>query len=119
MRKILKSGIKIYGVLFIYILLSTLIYAIYIYTSKNSTNLIIDIIIMASSFLLIGFFYGNASQKKGLIIGLIVGVIHFIFLYLLKILLIDDSKFELILFIINCLASTAGGIIGINIKKIF
>ena len=81
--KLLKFIIKTFLILLIYLLVYSLVYAIYINKTYNNINIIVTLIFNSLGSLLLGFCYGNNFQKRGLLIGLLTALVHFIFIKLL------------------------------------
>lgn len=119
MKQKVKSGIKIYVFLILYLTLATTIYTIYINKTNHDFSVLGKIIIGGIAYLMLGFTYANAVHKKGFLIGLIVGILHFFFIELVYFLCTGIFKFEFLPFFINVLLSTIGGMLGVNIKKLF
>lgn len=119
MKKTLKAGIKIYLFLGILITISLFSYSMYIVKTMNNSNPIILLLIGALFFFFCGFTYGNHSHKKGLLIGFLVGIIHLLIIKLIAFLVTGSFSFNILQFLIYVITSGIGGIIGVNIKKIF
>lgn len=118
MKKKIISTIKIYIITILYISIISFIYSFYIMKTNNNTNPIIEIIIGASSFLLLGLLYGNLIHKKGLIIGIIIGISHILIIHFIYFLAIGKHEFNILPCIIYTICSGVGGILGVNFKKI-
>lgn len=114
-----KNCLKIYILLFIYLMISTLIYTAYINKTNNDFNLIIKLIIGGIAYLLLGFLYANIIHKKGLIVGILVGIIHYFIIQIIIFLINNIFNFQLLPFIIYLLSTAIGGLLGVNIKKLF
>lgn len=119
MKQALKSGIKIYLFILIYVLLSSLIYAFILNSSKGDFNALGKLIVGGLGFFFLGFAFANAFHKKGLLIGLIVGLIHFFIVKLSIFLAIQEFDFSVLIFFIQLLMSGIGGLLGVNLKKLF
>lgn len=119
MKQKVKSGIKIYVFLVIFLTIATTIYTIYINKTNHDFSLIGKVVIGGLAFFMLGFTYANAVHKKGLFIGLFAGIIHFFLIELIYFLCTGIFQFQFLPFLINVLLSTAGGMIGVNIKKLF
>ena len=119
MKSKIKSGIKIYTFLFIYILLCCFIYSFCLINNKITESLIIEIIIGSSTFLLLGTLYSNSVHKKGLLIGSLVGTVHYLLIRVICFLAGHPFNFNIFLFLIYTISSTIGGILGLLFKKIF
>ena len=115
-RKIL-NGIKIYTFLISYILLCSFIYSFYL--TKNNESKIIELIIGSTTFFLLGTLYSNTIQKKGILIGLLTGIIHYMLIRIIYYLTNNTFNINIITLIIFTISSTIGGILGIFFKKIF
>lgn len=119
MKQVIKCGIKIYLFFILYLFLSSAIYSLVIYFNKNNFNPIIQIIIGSIGYLLIGFCYGNAIHKKGLLFGLLIGLVHFFLIKGIFFLAQNTFDFSFLLLGIDVLLAGIGGILGMNFKKIF
>ena len=78
MKQSIKTGFKIYSFLLLLIILLLSAYSIYILKTQKNYNSLIMLIISDIIFLFIGMLYGNHFQKKGILIGLVTGIIHII-----------------------------------------
>ncbi len=119
--KEVKKYLKIYGIVFVIILISTLVI-----TAFNYYDIItgiplkwIKIFVPILSTLLGGFLLGKQTKEKGYIEGIKFGGILALFLIIFNFLAFDDSVkwSSLIFYIIIILAGTLGSMIGINKKK--
>ena len=119
MKKNLKSGIKIYVFLILYLSVAITIYTIYINKTNHDFSLIGKLLIGGIAYLMLGFTYANAVHKKGLLIGLFAGIVHFFLIELIYFLCTGIFQFDVFPFIINILLATVGGMLGVNVKKIF
>ena len=117
--KLLKFIIKTFLILLIYLLIYSLAYAIYINKTYNNINIIITLIFNSLGFLILGFCYGNNIQKRGLIIGLLTAIIHFIIIKLLYYFGSNIFEINALKTCILILSGGIGGLLGGNIKKIF
>ncbi len=119
MKQNLKSGIKIYVFLILYLSVAITIYTIYINKTNHDFSLIGKLLIGGIAYLMLGFTYANAIHKKGLFIGLFAGIIHFFLIEFIYFLCTGIFHFDVFPFIINILLASVGGMLGVNIKKIF
>lgn len=119
MKQALKSGLKIYLFVLIYVLLSSFIYALILNSSKGDFNALGKLIIGGLGFFFLGFAFGNAFHKKGLLVGLITGLVHFFLVKLSVFLAIQEFDFSVLIFFIQILLSGIGGLLGVNLKKLF
>ncbi len=119
MKQKIKSGIKIYVFLVVYVVLAAVLYSTYIVKTNQDFNLIAKLVVGGLAYLLVGFAFGNAIHKKGLIVGLLVGVIHFFLLKLIFFLSKGQFNFEILPFLIQITLAGVGGLLGVNLKKIF
>lgn len=119
MKQKVKSGIKIYVFLILYFTIATTVYTIYINKTNHDFSVIGKLLIGGIAYLMLGFTYANAIRKKGFLIGLFVGILHFFLIELIYFLCTGIFKFEVMPFFINVLLSTVGGMLGVNIKKLF
>ncbi|MDE5565394.1 MAG: hypothetical protein K2I77_00240 [Anaeroplasmataceae bacterium] len=119
MNRTIKSGFKIYLFFILYVFLSAFIYALCLKMMQKDYSLIGKLIVSGIGFLGIGFAYGNAIQRKGLWIGLLVGILHFFAIKLILFLAIQEFSFSVLLFFIDTILAGAGGLIGMNMKKLF
>ena len=90
MKSKIIFGIKTYLFLMIYVLLCCFIYAFFLHNNKITESIIIELLIGSSTFLLLGTLYSNHIHKKGLLIGCITGIIH----YLLIKLIVSNMSFS-------------------------
>ncbi|MDE6661049.1 MAG: TIGR04086 family membrane protein [Anaeroplasmataceae bacterium] len=119
MKQKVKSGIKIYLFLVLYLTVATVIYTIYINKTSQDFNLIAKLVIGGVAYMMLGFTYANAVHKKGLIIGLFVGILHFFLIALVYFLCTGKFEFQVLPFFICILLSGIGGMLGVNLKKLF
>lgn len=119
MKQKVKSGIKIYVFLVLYLSVATIIYTLYINKTNQDFNLLAKLIIGGIAYLMLGFTYANAIHKKGFLIGIIVGIVHFFLIELIYFLCKGIFQFEVLPFFINVLLASVGGMLGVNIKKLF
>ena len=117
MKKILKFGL-IYLILFLYLIVSIFSYAIYIINTGNNEHIIINLIIAAVFYLLVGLLYSNHFHKRGLLIGLLSSFCHIIFLKVILLLMKQDVSFNIYELLINTICGGIGGFLGILFKKI-
>ena len=115
----IKSGIKIYLFLIIYVLLCCFTYSFYLTKTLSNSSKIIELLIGSTTFLLLGLVYSNSIHKKGLLIGLITGLLHYLLIRLIYFLICGQFSITLLPMLIFTLASSIGGILGILFKKIF
>ena len=118
MKSKISFGIKTYLFLMIYVLLCCFIYAFFLHDNKITESIIIELLIGSSTFLLLGTLYSNHIHKKGLLIGCITGIIHYLFIKLIVFLSTSIFIFNIIFFLILTTSSSIGGILGILLKKI-
>lgn len=119
MKQKVKSGIKIYVFLILYLTIATTVYTIYINKTNHDFNLIGKLLIGGIAYLMLGFTYANAIHKKGFIVGLFAGGIHFFLIELIYFLCTGIFHFDVWPFLINVLLATTGGMLGVNVKKLF
>ncbi len=119
MKQKIKCGIKIYLFLALYFILSCTIYGLIIYFTHQDFSFVAKIIIGGIGFGLVGFCYGNAIHKKGLLAGVLLGLIHIFLLKGIFFLAQNTFEFSYLLTGIHTLLAGIGGILGMNIKKIF
>lgn len=119
MKKTIISGIKIYLFLALLLLVGICIYSFYLSNTNNDFSNVGKLILSGLFFLLVGMCFGNAFHKKGLLVGLLFGVINLLLIKFIFFLITGTMNFEILLFFINITLSGLGGIIGVNIKKIF
>ena len=119
MKQKVKSGIKIYVFLILYLTVSTTIYTIYINKTNHDFSIFGKLLIGGFAYMLLGFTYGNAVHKKGLLIGLAAGLAHFFLIELIYFLCTGIFHFEVLRFFINVLLAVVGGMLGVNVKKLF
>lgn len=119
MRQKIKSSIKIYLLLLIYLTISAVIYTIYINKTNNDFNIIVKLLLGGLAYMMLGFTYANAVHKKGLIIGLLAGVFHFLLIQIIYFLISGIFNFQIIPFTISTLLAGIGGLLGVNLKKLF
>ena len=116
-RKIL-STLKIYLITILYVVIISFIYSFYIMKTSNNSNVYIELLIGSSSFLLLGLLYGNAIHKKGIWVGLIVGLLHILLIHFVYFLISGSFNLKILPAIIYTICSGIGGILGVNFKKI-
>jgi len=116
-RKII-SGIKIYAVCIFYILLISFIYSFYLIKSNNDSNNIFLLILGITTFILLGLLYGNMIHKKGLIVGILVGLSHILLINLIFFLATQEFNISFILIMIYTISSALGSVLGMTFKKI-
>lgn len=117
MKKKIFSIFKIYFLLLVFLIVASSGYILYLEKCYTS-NIYIELILGAVTFLLIGMLYSNHFQKKGLIIGLIAGILHFFIIKIILMLAGTDFSFNVLEFFIYILSSSIGGFLGITFKKI-
>lgn len=118
MKKTIICALKIYVPACIYLFLISFFYSIYLLKTGNDSSIIFELAIGASLFIILGFLYGNVIHKRGLLIGIIIGITHIFLLYLIIFLATSAFNFNLFLFFIYLISSIIGAIFGINFKKI-
>ena len=118
MKKRIFTGLKIYFISLIFVFLLCFIYAFYLLKSGNNSSKIIEISIGSISFILLGLLYSNSIHKRGLIVGLLVGLIHISLISLLIFLTEGNYNFKIIPSITYVFSSSLGGTLGILFKKI-
>lgn len=118
MKRKIISGIKIYTICIIYIIIISLIYSSYLIKTNNNSSNIFELIFGISTFILIGILYGNMVHKKGLFVGLISGIIHLIIINFIIYILTNELNLNFILILIYISSSALGGILGLTFKKI-
>lgn len=118
MKRKIICGLKIYTCCIIYILITAFIYSFYLIKTNNDSNLIVELILGITSFLLLGLLYGNMIHKRGLIVGIIVGLIHILLINLIFFLSTGNFEFKIFPIIIYTISSALGGLLGITFKKI-
>ncbi|MDE7106525.1 MAG: TIGR04086 family membrane protein [Anaeroplasmataceae bacterium] len=119
MKKNVKSGIKIYIVLLLYLTVATTVYTLYINKTNQDFNLIVKLVLGGVLYMMLGFAYANAVQKKGLIVGLFIGILHFFIIALIYFLCTGIFHFQFLPFLISILLAGIGGMLGVNLKKLF
>lgn len=119
MKKNVKSGIKIYIVLLLYLTVATTVYTLYINKTNQDFNLIVKLVLGGVLYMMLGFAYANAVQKKGLIVGLFMGILHFFIIALIYFLCTGIFNFQFLPFLISILLAGIGGMLGVNLKKLF
>jgi len=118
MKRKIISGIKIYTICIIYLLLITFIYSGFLMKTNKDSNVIFEIIIGATAFIVLGLLYGNMIHKKGLIVGLLVGITHLLLINLIFFLANGEFNLSPLLAIIYTISSGLGGVLGLTFKKI-
>ena len=79
---------------------------------------VISFIFITLLFMFSGFYLANKSESKGYLSGLIMGGINMGLLFIISIILQCDLKLNILLyFLILILASTMGGMFGINFNN--
>lgn len=121
MKNFFKNKLIIYGSFVIILSISSLIYASLLYFSKikplDNTNTIITFAIGSIAFLILGFISGILSGKNGLVEGLFSGIMIILISLIFNVFLKIPFTYKTLLKIsIYLLASSLGGIIGVNIK---
>lgn len=119
MKNKIKSGLKIYVVVVLYLVLSCFAYSFYLSKSSGDYQLIIELVIGSILFLIIGLTYGNAVHKHGLFMGIGVALVHLAVLKLAFYLSYGKFEWNLLQSSIYLVCSGIGGILGISFKKIF
>lgn len=119
MKSKIKSGIKIYIALILFVLVVCFCYTFYLSKTQKENNLIIELLIGGVSFLILGLFYGNAVHKKGLFVGIGTAILHLGLIKLIIFLSTGTFHLDILQISIMILCSGIGGILGICFKKIF
>lgn len=119
MKSKIKSGLKIYLFAIIFLLVVCFCYSLYLSNTGNDLSLIAKIGIGGSTFLVLGLAYGNAIHKKGLLIGLLVALVHVLLFKAIIFLSVGSFDFNFLLLAIYTILGGIGGLMGVNIKKIF
>lgn len=114
----LLSIVKIYIITLFFILLTTFIYSYLLINNKITESIIIELIIGFLTFLLLTTMYSNHIHKKGLLVGMLTGLIHYLLIKLIFFLSNGTFNFNIIYFLIILTSSTLGGILGLLFKKI-
>lgn len=114
---------KIYFIFILLLIISSLIYGILIkkemVKTDSSSISKYSFLIGISMFFILGFMGGNNKQKRGLITGFLYGFFVIALLFLVRFLGFDNlNKAIISKSLIYLLASSLGGIIGVNLKKI-
>ena len=117
MKKNIIKFILIYSILIAYLLLSALIYSLYIIKTYNNHNVIIYLIISLIFYMLIGLLYANHFHKKGLIIGILASLSHLLIIKFILYLFKLEPTINVTLTIIYSLIGGIGGFLGIMFKK--
>ncbi|NLG81712.1 MAG: TIGR04086 family membrane protein [Bacilli bacterium] len=118
----LKRDLFIILVWFIISLIILTISTILVYTqviniSGRSVFLFINGVLL---FLILGFLVGNIKQKKGLVSGVLYGIIIVIILMLIQVLGFEDKLTLNLLskYLVFILSTGVGGSLGVNFKPI-
>ncbi|MDE5715783.1 MAG: TIGR04086 family membrane protein [Anaeroplasmataceae bacterium] len=119
MKNKLRSGIKIYITIAVFLFVVTGIYTMYIAKTTNNINPIVKLVLTGLLYLLIGFAFGNAVHKKGLLVGLLAGVVHLSLIKLINFLATGNFNINIFLVLISILLAMVGGMLGVNLKKLF
>ena len=94
--------------------------AILTYTSVNENTMPAVIIIVTALSILIGSQVTTSKMKKnGIVNGILVGGIYFVFLYILSSIISKNftlNNYSIIMMATNILVGGIGGIIGVNKK---
>lgn len=104
--------------------LAILVYLVFL-TTLNYLEIISPKVLSVISFIFItilfmysGFYLASKSENKGYLSGLIMGEINIGLLFLISLILQCNIKFNMFLyFLILVLASTMGGMFGINFNN--
>lgn len=118
MKNTIKGFTKLYIIFFLYVFLSFMIYSLLIKNLNLNMNNYILITLSSLGFLLLGVLYGNMIHKKGIIVGLVVGLAHYLIFYFILHLTNNELNFDFINMILFTILSSIGGILGVNFKKI-
>lgn len=112
MKRKIICGIRIYLFVFLYLFITSFVYSFYLLKTNNDSNKIIEIIFGSTTFILLGLLYALAVKKRGLIAGLLAGLIHMLLVNFIFILAIDNYNVNIITSIIYTISSALGGCIG-------
>lgn len=118
MKRKIICAIKIYLITIVYTICIAFIYSFYISHNMVNTSPIIELIIGGSSYFILGMLMANAIHKKGLIVGLLTGIITILFIHLVYLLSKGEFNFKLLPCLIYTILCGIGGILGVNFKKI-
>lgn len=118
MKNTIKSFTKLYVLFFLYIFISFMIYSLLISKLNLNMNNYVLITLSSLGFLLLGILYGNMIHKKGIIVGLVVGLTHYLLFFLILHIFNNQVNFNSINMILYTILSSIGGILGVNFKKI-
>lgn len=120
MKSIFFKIIKIYTIALLILLVLTSIYTLYLMKANViKINPIFILIIGAITFFFLGLLFANYFHKKGLLVGLLNGVIHILIISLF--IFLSGNEFDNLFYLkylLFIIASTIGGIMGVNFKKI-
>lgn len=116
-RKVIGT-LKIYLITALYVGIVSFIYSFYIMKTQKDINPIIEVIIGASSFFIMGLLFSNFIHKKGLIVGIISAIINILLIHFIYFLSMGKFNISILPFIIYTISSGIGGILGVNFKKI-
>lgn len=118
MKKTIKSFIKLYILFFLYVFIGFMIYSLLISKLNLEMNNYVLITLSSLGFLLLGVLYGNMIHKKGLLVGIFIGVIHYLLFYSILKLTKSEVEFNVINMLLFTVLASIGGILGVNFKKI-
>lgn len=112
MKRKIICGLKIYLCVFAYLFITSFVYSFYLLKTNNDSNKIVEIIFGCASFILLGLLYATSFKRKGLIVGLISGLVHMVLVDFIFILAIDEYQVNIIVSIIYIISSALGGCVG-------
>lgn len=118
MKRKIISGLKIYAICLVYILITAFVYSFYLMKTNHNSNKIAELVLGITAFILLGVLYGNLFHKRGLIVGLAVGVLHILIISLVFFLSTGKFEFKPLPTIIYIISSALGGVLGITFKKV-
>lgn len=119
MKKVIKTGIKIYLFLVMIISIFVISYAFYLNKTNSDYNIIFKVALTFGIFFTIGFSYTNAIRKKLLLLCSFIAIVHYLLYKITILLAINSFNFEWIMFLIAVNSAIIGGMVGISQKKIF
>ncbi len=119
--KYTKSFLGAISLIFIMLLSASLLFQYNILNSDQSTFSTSGFVVSLIIFFIIGFFAANSISKRGLIFGMLFGLIIVSLVMLFKFLGLNEgtTSSSLIRAVIQILSSGLGGFIGVNIFPIF
>jgi len=124
MKRVFKKVFLVYFFFLLILTIFTIIYALLIYFNKISSSIksfnIVTFIIGILSFFLLGLMSANMAQKNGLLEGLISALYIILIVLIINLFVKVDFNWKTFIKTITyLLASSLGGIIGVNYKPIF